>query len=457
MPQVLLPHSIETEQALLGTLIVNPERMVDTFDDGLTADDFFSNQHRKIFAVLNELYEENITIDIYSVIDRLKAVNSFTEVGGTDYIARLTDMSVSASSVKHYIKTIQEKATLRRLIEACSAISEESYSNSSEFDKVLSEAEKKILSITRDIKTSDFVDSEAAMTEVLEDIRQRQNRKGMTGVPSGYRILDRITNGFQKGDLIILAARPSVGKTAFALNIAYNAAVRADNAVAVFSLEMPVRQLGMRLLSIGSQVDSNAMRTGFNLRDSDIGKMNSAAANISKARLYFDDSPSIKLNEIFAKCRKLKADGNLDLVIIDYLQLIAPSGRSVDSRQQEVSEISRSLKALAREMEIPVIALSQLNRSVETRQRGGSAKPMLSDLRESGSIEQDADVVLFLHRPGPATSEENPDAEQQEQPADLCIEENIIIGKHRNGEIGEVELMFQPNVSTFFDKDYSND
>ena len=456
MPQTLMPHSVETEQALLGTLIVNPERMVDTFDSGLKSEDFYSNGHKKIFAVLDELYQENTPIDMFSVMDRLKSLNLFTEAGGAEYLARLTDMAVSSGSVAHYVRIIQEKATLRRLIETCQAISEDSFSNSSEFDKVLADAEHKILNITRDIKTGDFVDSEAAMRDVLDEIRERQNRKGMTGVPSGYKILDRYTNGFQKGDLIILAARPSVGKTAFALNIAYNASVRHGSSVAVFSLEMPVRQLGMRLLSIGSQVDSRAMATGMNLKDSDIGKLNNAAASLSKAKMYFDDSPTIKVNEIFAKCRKLKADSGLDLVIIDYLQLIAPSGRSIDSRQQEVSEISRSLKALAREMEIPVIALSQLNRSVEQRQRSGTAKPMLSDLRESGSIEQDADIVMFLHRPGKSENE-NGEQEEENTPADVCFEEDVIIGKHRNGQIGEIGLMFQPNINTFFDKDYSND
>ena len=457
MPQ--LPSSVDAEQTLLGSFIVYPDKIFDGYEENLTPEDFYLDKHSKIYRVILELSDERIPVDVTSVITRLNDKHLLNSVGGADYIVELTELAFSEENVGHYIRTIQEKATLRKLIAVSEEISRDSYDNSYDVTAVLGEAERKILNITRNVKTTDFVSSEKAMAEALARIRELQNRKGLNGVPSGYMALDNITNGFQPGDLIILAARPSVGKTAFALNIALNASTGYDKAVAIFSLEMPVLQLSMRMLSAKGQVDANSVRTGKNLSDNDFGSLNKAAEAISKAKLYMDDSPSIKINEIFAKCRKLKADDALDMVIIDYLQLIMPSStRGADNRQQEVSEISRSLKALARELNVPVIALSQLSRLVE--QRRGDNKPMLSDLRESGSIEQDADVVLFLYRPGKTASnneEKAEEAPQEEMPNDIVIEENVIIGKHRNGSIGEITLMFQPGYNCFYNKEFGND
>ncbi len=453
MPQ--LPNSIEAEQSLLGTLIIYPDKINTAYEENLLPEEFFMDAHKKIYRVLLTMSERKIPIDIANVITALNDVGQLGPVGGAEYIAQLTDMVFSEENAEFYIKTIQEKATLRKLIERCSEIIETSYSTGGvEFSDLLANAESKVLDVTRSLKTSDFVSSKTAMDDVLNRIRETETRKGMTGVPSGFYSLDSYTNGFQPGDLIILAARPSVGKTALALNITINAAVRYQKSIAIFSLEMPVLQLGTRMLSNVAKVDNYKLRTGNGLENDEWGALQNGVETLKRANIWLDDSPSIKVNEIFAKCRKLKADGNLDLIVIDYLQLIAPStSRGADNRQQEVSDISRSLKALARELKVPVIALSQLSRLVE--QRRGDNRPMLSDLRESGSIEQDADVVLFLYRPNqPKNDEEEP---QEETPVNSVFEEKVIIGKHRNGQTGEISLMFQPNLNSFYDKERDND
>ena len=357
-------------------------------------------------------------------------------------------MAVSSANSEYYIKTIQEKAILRKLIEVSQKVIDDAYNNSANAEEVLADAENHILAVTRNVKATDFTTSRAAMEQVLAQIRLLQQHKEMTGVRSGYIDLDRITYGFQKGDLIIMAARPSVGKTAFALNIAANAATKYGKAVALFSLEMPVLQLGMRILSAQSGVDSYRIRTGNNLTNEDWAKIKYASDALITSKLFIEDSASIKVNDIFAKCRKLKAEGNLDLIVIDYLQLITPSSRHSDNRQLEVSEISRSLKALARELDVPVIALSQLSRSVE--QRSGDKRPILSDLRESGAIEQDADIVMFLHRPDYFNRGKE---EESDVPNDACLPATIIIAKHRNGSTGDVELMFQQNINAFFNRE----
>ncbi|MBR0473711.1 MAG: replicative DNA helicase [Erysipelotrichaceae bacterium] len=453
MPQ--LPSSIEAEQSLLGTLIVYPEKINTAYEENLQPEEFYKDAHRRIYRVLLSLSDKKIPIDIANVITALNDLQQLSVVGGAEYIAQLTDLAFSEQNAEFYIKTIQEKATLRRLIERCNEIIDSSYTTGgTDFTDLLADAENKIMDVTRSLKTSDFVSSKTAMDEVINRIKESETKKGMTGVPSGFYSLDSYTNGFQPGDLIILAARPSVGKTAFALNIALNSALRFKKSVAIFSLEMPVLQLGTRMLSNVAKVDNYKLRTGNGLENDDWGALQNGAEQMKKANIFMDDSPSIKVNEIFAKCRKLKADGTLDLIIIDYLQLIAPStSRGADNRQQEVSDISRSLKALARELKVPVIALSQLSRLVE--QRRGDNKPMLSDLRESGSIEQDADVVLFLYRPARVKSDDQ--EPQEEVPVNACFEENVIIGKHRNGQTGEITLMFQPNLNSFYDKEKDDD
>ena len=445
MPQV--PQSIETEQALLGSMLVYPSTIITAYDQNLQPEEFYLESDRRIFSVITDLQNENIPVDVTSVVTRLSDLQQLNAVGGIEYISRLTDMAVSSANSEYYIKTIQDKAILRKLIDVSQKVIDDCYNNSANAEEVLADAENHVLNITRNVKATDFTTSREAMEQVLAQIRLLQQHKEMTGVRSGFLDLDRITYGFQKGDLIIMAARPSVGKTAFALNIAANAATKYGKAVALFSLEMPVLQLGMRILSASSGVDSYRIRTGNNLTNDDWAKIKFASDSLVSSKLFIEDSASIKVNDIFAKCRKLKAEGNLDMIVIDYLQLITPSSRHSDNRQLEVSEISRSLKALARELEVPVIALSQLSRSVE--QRSGDKRPILSDLRESGAIEQDADIVMFLHRPDYFNKNKE---EEQDTPSDACLPATIIIAKHRNGSTGDVELMFQSNINAFFNK-----
>ncbi len=356
MPQY--PNSVDAEQSLLGSLIVYPDTIYKTYEKNLEADDFYLDRHRKIFRVINDLTDEKMPVDITSVVTRLTDTRLISAVGGPEYIAEIADMPFSSQNVDFYIDTIKQKSLLRKLIDISNSIIDDSQNNSSDFDDVMAKAEAGILGVTRQgARTGNVINSQQAMSRVMEQLKALQNTQGMTGVPSGYRLLDSYTNGFQKSDLIILAARTAVGKTAFALNLAYNAAVMYKKSVAVFSLEMPTVQLAMRMLSCGAQVNGMSIRTGKNLSDNDYGKINNAAKKISQANLFFDESSDIKVNEIAAKCRKLKEEGHLDMIVIDYLQLITPTHHS-ESRQQEVSEISRSLKALAREMDVPVIALS---------------------------------------------------------------------------------------------------
>ena len=453
-----LPNSVETEMALLGSLIVYPDKMSEVFDSGLEASDFYLKSHQLTFVVLKELYDENIPIDYTSVVTRLNDKHQLEEIGGADYISKMADLTYSSYNVNHYIKIIQDKSNLRKLTKSCEDIIQKCYQDSGNYEMLVAEAESSIMSIANNVKTSDVVDSQTAMTMALKELKDLQSRKGLNGVPSGYKALDNITNGFQKGDLIILAARPSVGKTAFALNIALNAAIQYKKAVAIFSLEMPVLSLSKRMLSKEAQINGNALNSARSLTDNDFGKLNNAAEKISLARIYIDDSPSIKMNEIYAKCRKLKNEGNLDLVIVDYLQLIAPStNRNADNRQLEVSEISRRLKALAREMEVPVIALSQLSRLVE--QRKGDNEPKLSDLRESGAIEQDADVVLFLYRNKSKNDkgEEDEDEQTQRNDPNAVYVSHLSIAKHRNGQTGDITLMFQPGLNSFYNQEYRDE
>ena len=438
------PASIEAEQALLGSMFLYPETFRLAFEENLQPSDFFSDSNRKIYQVIVSLNEEKKPTDVASVITRLTDLQQLDNIGGVDYIMHLTDVAITSANSAYYITSIQEKALLRKLIEVSENIKKKSYEDQYNAADVLNEAESMILKVSRDRKTTEFKTSKDAFDEVIANIMKLQKTGGMTGVPSGYKYLDNNTNGFQNGDLIIVAARPSVGKTAFALNIASNAAVTYNKTIALFSLEMPVLHLTNRMLSAKSGVDSDKIRTGRYLLNSDWARIDEAKGKLEKAKLYMDDSSSIKVNDIFSKCRKLKETDGLDMVIVDYLQLIQPSTSKSDNRQQEVSEISRSLKQMARELDVPVIALSQLSRAVESKDRD----PQLSDLRESGAIEQDADVVIFLHREKKATEEENEDDNQR------VIK--VIIAKHRNGSIGSIELAFDNATNAFIDIQYGN-
>ncbi len=436
-----LPHSNEAEQAILGSMLVYPKVVRIVFDQGLQAEDFYLNIHQRIFRAMNYLSENGKPIDATSLITRLQDSDELHMVGGADYILKLSDTAVSQANSAHYIEIIKNRAHLRRLIETAEMIAQDAYQVDQELDDVMDQAERNILQITRSRKATEFKSSKEVISNVIQELTKlRSFSDHVTGIKTGYD-LDRMTNGFQRGDLIILAARPAMGKTAFALNLAMRAAQFNSGAIAIFSLEMPAEALMKRIMSAHSEVESFKLRSG-NMSDEDFNKINEAAGDLSGAKLFIDDSSNIKIAEIYSKCRKLKSEHGLDMVVIDYLQLISGSSRSGgDNRQQEISEISRSLKGLAREMECPVIALSQLSRAVEQRP---NKHPMLSDLRESGSIEQDADIVMFLYR------EDYYNKDKTEEEQNLPERTEVNIAKHRNGATGNVDLAFSKAISAFY-------
>ena len=436
-----LPHSNEAEQAILGSMLVYPKVVRIVFDQGLQAEDFYLNIHQRIFRAMNYLSENGKPIDATSLITRLQDSDELHMVGGADYILKLSDTAVSQANSAHYIEIIKNRAHLRRLIETAEMIAQDAYQVDQELDDVMDQAERNILQITRSRKATEFKSSKEVISNVIQELTKlRSFSDHVTGIKTGYD-LDRMTNGFQRGDLIILAARPAMGKTAFALNLAMRAAQFNSGAIAIFSLEMPAEALMKRIMSAHSEVESFKLRSG-NMSDEDFNKINEAAGDLSGAKLFIDDSSNIKIAEIYSKCRKLKSEHGLDMVVIDYLQLMSGSSRSGgDNRQQEISEISRSLKGLAREMECPVIALSQLSRAVEQRP---NKHPMLSDLRESGSIEQDADIVMFLYR------EDYYNKDKTEEEQNLPERTEVNIAKHRNGATGNVDLAFSKAISAFY-------
>lgn len=452
-----LPHNNEAEQALLGALLVYPEVKNVCRDEGIHTEDFFNDVHQRIYANMLEIAEEGKPIEINLLVSKLKDKDELQQCGGVEYLVSLSDSAVSGASSKYYIDLIKSKADVRRLIDVAEHITEEGFDSSTEVGAILDDAERKILEVTRTRRgLTAFRSSKEVVATVIEQLEELRNNKGeVTGVETGYKQLDFYTSGFQKGDLIILAARPSVGKTAFALNIALQASRRArirkhnrtNGSVALFSLEMPAEQLVKRMLSAQSDVEGTKLRNG-NLNDTEYGEVCEAGNVLRECAINIDDTSGAKISEIFSKCRKLKTEEGLDLVIIDYLQLISGSGssRGQENRQQEVSEISRSLKALARELEVPVIALSQLSRSVEQRQ---NRTPVLSDLRESGSIEQDADVVMFLSR----KDYQNVEEDQEEKDT---VEVTVSIQKQRNGPTGDFQLMFKKSTNCFLSIDYQH-
>lgn len=437
-----LPHSNEAEQSILGAMMVYPNVAGVVYDQGLVSEDFYLDIHQRIFSCMLDIVDQGKPVDVTTLITRLQDTEQLNLVGGADYIIKLSDTAISSANSVYYIEMIKSRAHLRRLIETAQVIAEEGFDTSEELDIVMDKAERDILNVTRSRRATDFKSSRDVISGVMQEIiKLRSSDDRVTGIKTGYDDLDRLTNGFQRGDLIILAARPAMGKTAFALNLALNASFYNPGAIAVFSLEMPAEALMKRILSAKSAVESSKLRSG-NIVDDEFNKLNEAANELMACKLFIDDSSSIKISEIFSKCRKLKSEHGLDLVVIDYLQLISGSGRGGgDNRQQEISEISRSLKGLAREMECPVISLSQLSRSVETRP---DKHPMLSDLRESGAIEQDADIVMFLYREEYYNKDKNEAAENVTEPTD------VEIAKHRNGATARIQLAFQKNISAFF-------
>ena len=438
-----LPHSLEAEQSILGGMLVYPHVVSIVSDQGLLADDFYLDIHQRIYHAMQDIIDSHKPIDVTTLTTRLQDKDELSLAGGIDYIIKLSDTAISPANSLHYIELIKERAHLRRLIYTAQEIVENGYDASVGIDEVLDKAERDILKVTRDRRATDFKSSRMVISEVLSElIRLRNADSHVTGIKTGYLDLDRITNGFQRGDLIILAARPAMGKTAFALNLALNASFYNSGAIAIFSLEMPAEQLMKRILSAKSSVEGNKLRSGF-LSNDEFNRINEAANELMAGKLFVDDSSNIRIADIYSKCRKLKSEHGLDLVVIDYLQLISGSSkRGSDNRQQEISEISRSLKGLAREMECPVIALSQLSRSVESRP---DKHPMLSDLRESGAIEQDADIVLFLYREEYYSKEKD-----DKKDASATEKTDVDIAKHRNGATAKIELAFQKSISAFF-------
>lgn len=439
-----LPSSLEAEQAILGGMLVYPKVVKDVKDHDLVAEDFFHENHQQLYRAMTFLMDQGQPVEPVGLITRLNDTQLLQRAGGADYILKLTENAISSVNASTYIEVIKSRAQIRKLIETAQKIEVEGFENIKPLDDLMDEAERNILQVTRQRRTTDFRSSSDVLNSVMERLEMlRSSKEKITGIKTGYVDLDATTNGFQRGDLIILAARPSVGKTAFALNIALQASLRNPGAIAIFSLEMPCEQLMQRILSAKSEVQSEKIRSGY-VSSEDMNKIQDACNEIRKTKIFIDDSAVIKMGEIFSKCRKLKSEKGLDMIIIDYLQLISSSSRSnSDNRQQEVSEISRSLKALARELEVPVIALSQLSRGVETRQ---DKHPLLSDLRESGSIEQDADIVIFLYRDSYQKKEEEVDESNID-------EVDVDIAKHRNGATRRLQLMFSKNISAFFNPD----
>ncbi|MBO2537649.1 MULTISPECIES: replicative DNA helicase [Rummeliibacillus] len=434
------PHNQEAEQSVIGAIFLEPQALI-TASEILIPEDFYRSAHQKIFQTMLRLSDQGKAIDVITVTEELSSHNELEDVGGISYITEIANAVPTAANVGHYAQIVSEKALLRRLIRVATKIVEDGYTREDEVDTLLSEAESRVMEVANRKNAGDFKHVKDVLVETYANVEHLQNRKGdITGIPTGFRDLDRLTAGFQRGDLIIVAARPSVGKTAFALNVAQAVGTQTDENVAIFSLEMGAEQLVMRMLCAEGNIDAQVLRTGA-LNSEDWRKLTMATGTLSRAGIYIDDSAGIRVSEIRAKCRRLKQEHGLGMILIDYLQLIQGSGLAGQNRQQEVSEISRSLKALARELEVPVIALSQLSRGVEQRQ---DKRPMMSDLRESGSIEQDADIVAFLYR------EDYYDKETEDA---NTIE--IIVAKQRNGPTDTVKLAFKKEFNKFVSVDWT--
>ena len=435
MPRVY-PHDVEAERSLLGSMLISQETCSEILSLA-TADDFYLENHKVLFNAIDAVNKLGNGIDVTTLTSYLMDTNQLDKVGGVDYLLQLSESVPTTAHSQYYLKILTEKSLLRRLIQQSSDIIDEAYGQIDNMNDFIDNAEKNFLNVTRDRNAGEFLPVKSVVQQVTDRLILLQNSDGnISGIKTGYYALDRLTSGLQKGDLIILAARPSVGKTAFALNIGYNVAAKYEEPVAMFSLEMPAEQLLSRIICSVGELEADSLRTGRILKDN-AERYYAAAERVSQSHLYIDDTPGIRVGEIAAKCRRLKKDHGLSMIIIDYLQLIQGPSNSRESRQQEVSDISRQLKLLARELEVPVLALSQLSRSVEKRD---NKRPVLSDLRESGAIEQDADIVAFIHR------EDYQDPQKEAATQGVT---DIIIAKHRNGALADIQLVFQKHISKF--------
>ncbi len=442
-----LPNNFEAEQSVLGACFLS-QYALQKATENLTADAFYNEKNGKIFSAMTALMEEKTPIDLTTITSYLKNKNELNVVGGVEYLSEVLNFVPTAANIDYYIKGVEETAILRNLIETATEIASDGYRSDETVNEILDNSEKKILNIVKNRKSSEFRSIKDVLAKTQSDLERLSENKGeITGLATGWYDFDRLTTGLHPNEFIIIAARPAMGKTAFALNLATHVAMQQKKSVALFNLEMSAEQLAMRILSSLGQLDGFKLRTG-NLVNNDWKRINEAASRLANTNMVIDDTPGITIGEIRAKCRRLaSSEQGLSLIVIDYLQLISGGKNYGANRQQEVSDISRSLKTLAMELNVPVIALSQLSRSVEGRE---DKRPLMSDLRESGSIEQDADIVAFLYRDDyynkEARSEDNNSISE------------LIIGKHRNGPTATIELLFKKDTSTFLNlrKDRTN-
>jgi len=454
-----MPHNNEAEQSVLGAIIIDPN-LINTTQEVLLPESFYRGAHQHIFRAMMNLSEDQGEIDVVTLMDQLTKDGALSEAGGPQYLAELSNNVPTTRNIQYYTNIVANLSLKRKLIQTADSIANDGYDNELELDAILSDAERRILELSSNRQSDGFKDIRDVLGQVYETAEELDQNSGQTpGIPTGYRDLDQMTAGFNRNDLIILAARPSVGKTAFALNIAQKVATHEGSyTVGIFSLEMGADQLATRMICSSGNVDSNRLRTGT-MTEEDWNRFTIAVGKLSRTKIFIDDTPGIRITDLRSKCRRLKQEHGLDMIVIDYLQLLQGSGsRFSDNRQQEVSEISRTLKAIARELECPVIALSQLSRGVEQRQ---DKRPMMSDIRESGSIEQDADIVAFLYRDdyynrGEDEDDDDGDTNFEPQTNDDNGEIEIIIAKQRNGPTGTVKLHFMKQYNKFTDIDYAH-
>ncbi|MDI6220619.1 replicative DNA helicase [Clostridioides difficile] len=430
------PHSVESEQSILGSILLDKDAII-TVTETIKPDDFYKEAHKIIYECMITLSNKGEPIDLITLTEELRKQGHLNDIGGISYITSLSTIVPTTSNVKYYADIVKEKSVLRKLIKASNEIINLGYSGATKIEDVLEQAEKSIFDISQEKTSDDFKSINLVLMDAYDMIEKLYtNKSDVTGITTGFKDLNKKINGLQRTDLILIAARPAMGKTAFSLNLVRNAALKGDASVAVFSLEMSKEQLVQRMLSSQSSVELKKIKTGT-LNDNDWPRIIDAMAVLSDAKIHIDDTPGIKISELRSKCRKLKIEKGLDLVLIDYLQLMEGEGNN-ESRQQEISKISRSLKILAKELNCPVVALSQLSRAPEQR---ADHRPMLSDLRESGAIEQDADIVMFLYR------DEYYHADSESKNIG-----EVIIAKNRHGETGSVELVWLGEVQRFGDK-----
>lgn len=438
MNEKIIPHSIEAEQSVLGSMFLSKYALQKALEE-LNKDLFYLESHGKIFEVINDLYESGSAIDVTTVTSELDKRNLLKQIGNVDYISEIVNSVVSAANIDDYIRIVEEKAIRRRLIETSLEIEKAGYSSPDSINELLDNAEKKMLNVVKTRKGTEFRKIQDVLTTTQENIEKLSLNGGdVTGLSTGFDEIDKKTSGLHANELIIIAARPAMGKTAFAVNLATNVAIRNNKTVALFNMEMSAEQLVTRMMAAEGQISQSKLKTG-NLGKNDWKQLDEAVTRLADTKIFIDDTPGMTIAEIRAKCRRLAStDGNLGLIIIDYLQLISGSARYAGNRQQEIAEISRALKTLAMELEIPIVALAQLSRGVEQRE---DKRPLLSDLRESGSIEQDADIVAFLYRDDYYTKKIEID--------EFTSKSEFIMAKNRSGSTCTIDLIFKRDISKF--------